>query len=96
MGLLEDREKWLNCAKQLEAENADLRSQLETERMRLSACGVVAMSDTPESAARNRNMKPEYMSASCQDVIRRVDECIDLRSRLAAANAALAKYEEVK
>jgi hypothetical protein len=59
---------------------ADLRAKLERERMRLAACGVVALADTPVSAAEARNMHPDYMSASCVDVARRVDECMALRA----------------
>ena len=59
-----------------------LRAELDTERMRLAACGVVAMADTPESAAEARNMHPDYRSASCDDVARRVDECIRLRAQV--------------
>jgi hypothetical protein len=61
------------------AERDQLRSDLERERMRLAACGCVAMADTPESAAYTRNMHPDYRSASCDDVARRVDECMALR-----------------
>jgi len=56
-----------------------LEQDLERERGRLAACGVVAMADTPESAAKARDMKGEYRSASCDDVARRVDECMALR-----------------
>lgn len=80
----------------LEAKNAELRAAnkramfamrdmeaaLETERMRLVACGVVALADTPESAASARQMHDDYRSASLTDVIRRVDECIALRAAL--------------
>lgn len=54
-------------------------TELERERMRLVACGVVAMADTPESAAKARDMHQDYRSASCDAVARRVDECIALR-----------------
>ena len=37
---------------------AELESELETERMRLAACGVVAMSNTKESAKQARDMIP--------------------------------------
>ena len=66
-----------------------LRAELERERMRLAACGVVALADTPDSAATARDMHPDYRSASCDDVARRVDECIALRSEVAALRAAL-------
>lgn len=62
-----------------------LRSELETERIRLAACGVVALSNTPESAAKARNMLPEFRSASCDDVARMVDEQMQLRADLDAA-----------
>ena len=62
-----------------------LRAELETERMRLAACGVVALSNTPDSAKQARDMLPEYWSASCGDVARMVDENISLRARIEAA-----------
>lgn len=68
------------------AEIERLQKELETERMRLTACGVVAMADTPESAATARNMLPEYRSASCDDVARRVDECMRLREEVDQLN----------
>jgi len=61
---------------QLEA----VKAELEIERGRLAACGVVAMCDTPESAKKARDMREEYRSASCDDVARRVDECMALRT----------------
>jgi hypothetical protein len=70
--------------RRLSAENEALYGQLATERMRLSACGVVAQADTPESAAVARAMDPKFRSASCDDVARRVDECIALRAQVEA------------
>jgi hypothetical protein len=61
-----------------------LRAELETERMRLAACGVVALSNTPDSAKQARDMLPEYWSASCGDVARMVDENISLRAKIDA------------
>ena len=61
-----------------------LRAELETERMRLAACGVVALSNTPDSAKQARDMLPEYWSASCGDVARTVDENIKLRAKVEA------------
>ena len=61
----------------------ELKAELEKERMRLAAVGVVAMADTPESAAKARDMLSEYRSASLSDVERRVDECISLREDVA-------------
>lgn len=74
-------------AEPVRARIAALEDELETERIRLAACGVVAMSDTPESAAKQRQMLPKYWSASCGDVVRRVDECMELRSQVAALTA---------
>jgi hypothetical protein len=45
-------------------EVAELRAELERERIRLAACGVVAKADTPESAKEARDMHPDYHSAS--------------------------------
>lgn len=65
---------------EIRKERDSLKAELEIERIRLAACGVVAMADTPESAAKARDMREEYRSASCDDVARRVDECIALRT----------------
>lgn len=73
------------------AEN--LEAELERERIRLAACGVVAMSDTPDSAAKARQMLPEYESGSLDDVKRRVDECMALRAERDALAADAARYQ---
>ena len=62
------------------AEIERLRAELERERMRLAACGVIALANTPESAAKARAMHPDYHSASCDDVVRCVDENMRLRA----------------
>ena len=69
-------------------------AELERERMRLAACGVVAMADTPESAAEAREMRDEYRSASCDDVARRVDECMTLRAERDALGALVSDLDE--
>ena len=51
--------------------------------MQLIACGIVAMANTPESAVRQRDMHPDYMSESCREVMRAVDREMALRARLA-------------
>lgn len=56
-----------------------LISENERLRMQLVACGVVASSNTRETAERQRDMHPDYMSASCQEVIHAVDREMDLR-----------------
>jgi len=61
--------------------------EIERLRMQLVACGVVALANTPESAAKARDMHPDYMSASCGDVIRTVDIQMQLRAELAALKA---------
>lgn len=76
----------------LRTELATLREQLETERIRLAACGVVAMSNTPESAAKAREMLPIYWSASCGDVEKAVDREMALRTELASARVNEARY----
>lgn len=65
----------------LERENAALRDSLETESMRLAACGVAALgyfTDCP----------PEYRSASLEDVLR-------LQSALAAEREKVATLEKL-
>ncbi len=69
-------------------------AELERERMRLAACGVVAMADTPESAAKAQEMRDEYRSASCDDVARRVDECMTLRAERDALAALVSDLDE--
>lgn len=63
-----------------------LEKELETERMRLAACGVVALANTVDSAATSREMHPDYMSASCQDVINAVDREMALREEVGRLN----------
>lgn len=62
-------------------DSSTVSDELEVLRMQLAACGVVALADTRESAATARDMHEKYKSASCDDVARRVDECILLREQ---------------
>lgn len=78
--------------KALEAERDALRAQVEVERMRLAACGVVAGANTPESAARHRQMHADYRSASCDDVAATVDREMALRAQVEAARAEASKW----
>jgi hypothetical protein len=64
-------------------EVAELRAELERERIRLAACGVVAKADTPESAKEARDMHPDYHSASLDDVISMVDALMAERAKQA-------------
>ena len=61
-----------------------LREELERERMRLAACGVVALANTPDSAEKARTMHDDYRSASCDDVARAVDRQMALHNALTA------------
>ena len=74
-------------AETLERELTEAREELETERIRLAACGVVALADTESSREKAREMLPQYRSASLGDVERRVDECIRLRAELMEARS---------
>ena len=72
------------------AEIAALREELETERMRLAACGVVAMANTIESAAKTRIPKDNpYYSASLGDVEAVVDREMALREQLSAEQTSV-------
>ena len=62
---------------------ASAERELETERMRLGACGVIALANTVESAKNARDMLPEYWSASAQDCASAVDREMEYRTRLA-------------
>lgn len=64
-----------------------LMKELEVERMKLVACGIGAMSNTPESAASQRvSVGHPYYSASAQDVYDAVDRETKLRKELEEAN----------
>jgi len=72
----------IDCVDHFDALKADygLRTkELETERIRLAACGVVALSNTAESAVKASEMHPDYRSASLGDVERAVDAEMTLR-----------------
>jgi hypothetical protein len=61
----------------------------ERLRMQLVACGVVAMSNTKETADKQRKMHPGYKSSSCDEVSNAVDREMALRLRLAEAEKLL-------
>ena len=63
-------------------ERDEARAELETERLRLAACGVVAMANTPESAARVRDILPVHFSASLHSVMGAVDREMELRAEV--------------
>jgi hypothetical protein len=64
-----------------------LQSENEVERMRLVACGVGAMANTPESAKQQRvDVESPYFCASVGDVYAAVDREMKLREELEVAN----------
>jgi hypothetical protein len=73
----------------------ELREELKKERLRLAACGVIALANTPEAAAKARNIKRNFKSASSDDVAAAVDREMKERSRAKAAEKALATSEAV-
>ena len=74
---------------ELREEVERLRDELETERMRVVACGVIALSNTRESAGRQRKMHQKYRCASVIDVERAVDREMDLHEEVERLRAAL-------
>lgn len=63
---------------------AQLRAELERERVRLAACGVAAMGNTREALERNRLEPGSYgHSASYDDCLRAAEREIELRERIA-------------
>lgn len=68
------------------AEKAE--AEVERERMRLAACGAVALANTRGSAAEARQMHDDYRSASCDDVASAVDREMAARERAEKAEAA--------
>ena len=68
---------------------AELEAELERERVRVAACGVVAMANTRDSAREARQVLPEYRSALLCDVERAVDREMAERERREAAEGIL-------
>lgn len=87
---MNDSDRYAVSLENMEVLRAQVEAQareIERLRMQLVACGVVALANTPESAAKARDMHTDYMSASCGDVIRTVDIQMQLRAELAALKA---------
>jgi hypothetical protein len=77
----------------LRAENGRLVQELDDERMRHAACGVVAQANTPQSALNARDMLSKYRSASVMAVESAVDREMLLRIELAEASKWRDFYE---
>ncbi len=73
---------------------SQLKNQLETERMRLVACGVIAMSNTNDSLSKVLDMHDDYKSASLNDVERAVRAEIRLREENALLRQVLEKIAD--
>ena len=73
-------EDWINEICLLKSENAELKSELETERVRLAACGVAAMANTESTVAKRITPDNPYWSASYKDVCNAVDREMKLRA----------------
>ena len=84
----------LDTIEEQRARVVKLEAELETERMRLDACGVVANANTASSAEEQRKMHPDYWSASCGDVAKAVDREMALRARVTQLEAALKPFAE--
>ena len=65
---------------QAEAEVEALKDELERERLRLVACSVAAMENTPELASKRIDDTSRYYSASYADVCNAVDREMALRA----------------
>ncbi|UIS24673.1 hypothetical protein S21ZY_111 [Pseudomonas phage ZY21] len=79
-----------NWGKDLDKAMLKAVADLETERMRLVACGVAAMANTRESAAQQRVKKNSpYFCASVGDVHNAVDREMALREKVETYEQAL-------
>jgi hypothetical protein len=79
----------------LQQENATLRDELETERLRLAACSVAALGNTAARAGERIQPGHPYYSASYGDVCGAVDREIQYREENTTLKAQLAKGERV-
>lgn len=77
------------------AEIERLTQGLENERIRLAACGVVALSNTVGTVAQRLPRENQHWSASYGDVCSAVDREMDLREKLVARNAEVARLNGI-
>lgn len=78
------------------AKLAAANGELETERIRLAACGVIAGCNTPETYALNMRMDESYKCSSIDAVAAAVRREMDLRDTLAAAQKELSDIYAAK
>ena len=86
----------MDWAEKANAEIDKLQKDLERERMRLVACEVVALGNTPESAAKAREMRQEFCSTACDAVASAVDREMRYREsleKIIEAHARLCEQE---
>lgn len=72
------------------------QAEIDRLRMQLVACGVAALSNTPESAKEQRDIHPDYESGSWRDVCDAVDREMALRQKRDELNAAVQKLAQEK
>lgn len=72
----------MKTVEELNLEIETLKNELETERMRLAACGVAAMQNTEATRKERITKDNPYWSASYGDVCSAVDREMSLRSQL--------------
>ena len=73
---------WEQLAQDRGEEIARLRAEVETERLRLAACGVAAMQNTVSSITQRLTRDNPYWSASYGDVCGAVDREMNLRDEV--------------
>ncbi|NDI85041.1 hypothetical protein [Undibacterium crateris] len=73
-------EQLCDQAEALRQENAELKAQLEKERMRLAGCATAALMNTEESVKDRISSDNPYWSASYGDICNAVDREIALRN----------------
>lgn len=82
------RERCDDATKRIE----ELEAELERERIRLAACGVIALSNTEESAIESRKMHDDYWSAFAGDIAGAVDRDMKYRKRVEELEAMMSDF----
>lgn len=85
------RNRWPTLAGQVEV----LSTELETERLRLAACSVAAMMNTPGGVAARLTPASPYHSSSYRDVCETVDREMKYRKAIKDAMALILQGEPV-